>query len=293
MHWIKQCLDSCTDYPVVVVDNKSTDQTIAYIKKNYPTVQIFAQKENLGFGQGNNVGISYALSKGATHCFLLNQDAYLQDGCIAELIKVQIENPQYGIVSPIHLNGKGNKLDKNFCHFVSVQNNEDFYPDYFLKKIPKAIYEMPFINAAGWLLSKKILETVGGFDPIFFHYAEDENYCHRALFHNFKIGVVPKAFLRHDREDKIIATINWGSSAYLKSLERQSKLKYANINVDGILRLDKLIQKKKKNILKSALRLKFENVAVQKKELRILKNIKPEILESRRINILKAKNYLT
>ncbi|MBZ9787851.1 glycosyltransferase [Psychroflexus sp. CAK57W] len=77
MSWIDRCLQSTGDYPVVVVDNASTDQTVVHIQSNYPKATLLPQNKNLGFGQGNNVGISYALNQGAEHVFLLNQDAYL------------------------------------------------------------------------------------------------------------------------------------------------------------------------------------------------------------------------
>ena len=106
MNWLSKCLNSCKDYPVVVIDNASTDETVTYIKKQFPKVHLIPQSKNLGFGQANNLGIRYALNNGADYVFLLNQDAYLQGECINQLIKIHQNNPEFGILSPIHLNGK-------------------------------------------------------------------------------------------------------------------------------------------------------------------------------------------
>ena len=57
--------------------------------------------------------------------------------------------------------------------------------------------KLPFINAAAWVLSRALVEKIGGFDPIFFMYGEDQDYCHRALFHGFKTGLAPKAIAYH------------------------------------------------------------------------------------------------
>lgn len=70
----------------------------------------------------------------------------------------------------------------------------------FLNKLKNTIYPIHFINAAGWLLSKKCIETVGGFNPSFFHYGEDENYIQRIKYHNFSVGVLINSKIFHDRE---------------------------------------------------------------------------------------------
>lgn len=86
MPWIDHCLQSTGNYAVIVVDNASTDQTVFHIQSNYTKDTLLPQNNNLGFGQENNVGISYALKQGAEHVFLLNQDAYLVDDVLEQII---------------------------------------------------------------------------------------------------------------------------------------------------------------------------------------------------------------
>ncbi len=292
MSWIEKCLDSCKEYQIIIVDNNSTDGTVAYIKENFPEVRLMPQKENLGFGQANNLAIKYALEKGVDYVFLLNQDAYLQAACLDKLVSVQKKNPDYGILSPIHLNGEGNRLDVNFSNYVAYKNNPDFYSDFVLNKPLQETYEIPFVNAAGWLLSKDILETVGGFDPIFFHYGEDDNYCQRAKYHGFKIGIVPTTFLQHDREDRVLTHIERGSREYFERMERSLKMKYGNINIENIEELKNLIKKRKKNKLKASLKMKFSQATLLNKEVKLLTKLMPEIQKSRELNQKKTANYL-
>ena len=89
MKWLPKCLKSTMPYSVIVIDNGSTDGTTDYILSNYPNVNILRQKKNIGFGQANNIGISYALKEGADYVFLLNQDAYLQKGSFDKLVQRQ------------------------------------------------------------------------------------------------------------------------------------------------------------------------------------------------------------
>lgn len=292
MSWLKECLDSCGDFPIVVVDNNSTDGTIEYIETNYPQITLFQQNKNLGFGQANNIGISYALNQGANYVFLLNQDAYLKVGCIEKLITTHKQHPDFGILSPIHLNGKGNRLDKNFSNYMGYINNPDFFSDFVLKKPLQEVYEVPFVNAAGWLLSREILETVGGFDPIFFHYGEDVNYCQRAIYHKSKIGVVPNAFIRHDRETRKVLKNNKESVQHRNKIERTLKLKFGDINQDKIDYLDKL---KKKKIWRKWFNYLIGNrseAVFLKKEIEMITDTKKELLKSRIQNKKVGRNHL-
>lgn len=290
MQWIDRCITSCGDYEVIVIDNASTDATVKTIKQNYPHVVLLEQTKNLGFGQANNVGISLALKEGAGFVFLLNQDAYLQPDVINKLIKVYSNNTDYGIISPIHLNGNGNKLDKNFSSYLKVNNTMIF--DALQQDYSKEIYQVPFINAAAWLLPRKTLENIGGFDPIFFHYAEDDNYCQRALFHNFKIGIVPNVYVYHDREYDAAVKNNNSEEESLVLKERYYKHKWANVNVE----VKKDIKKHKKRlfklIIKFCIKFKFKDAVYCKRELTLINHIIPEIFNSRNINSKSGKHYL-
>ncbi len=291
MQWISRCLESTKSYPVIVVDNNSSDETIVFIKEKYPNVVLFPQKENLGFGQANNIGISYAYKNAADFFFLLNQDAYLVDDCLQKLIETQKAKPNYGIISPIHLNGKANLLDKNFSNYVNYDANPSFYSDSILSN-RQEIYEVPFVNAAAWLISRECIETVGGFDPIFFHYGEDDNYCQRVRFHKLKIGVVPNTFILHDRENRKKDVVTKFSDLYFKQLENQYKIKFANINIDKSSEIKKKYIVLRKTIIKYIFLVNFKNIFGNLKEVKLIKKIEKEVKVSRDKNMQKGPNYL-
>lgn len=289
MPWLKKCLDSCSEYSVVVVDNASTDETVSFIEANYSNVTLKKQSKNLGFGQANNQGIRYALDQGAEQVFLLNQDAYLREGCLENLVTVQKMHLKYGILSPIHLNGKGNRLDKLFSNYISYRNNPDFYSDFILTNPLKEIYEVPFINAAGWLMTRELLENVGGFDPLFFHYGEDDNYCQRAHYHNFKIGVVPVAFIHHDREQRKVKV---NRDDLILKLERRLKKRYADINIANTAELKNSLKKKRRVLIKLFLSFKFSKMEFVRQEIGVIKKVMLEIEQSRKTNMNRGMHYL-
>jgi GT2 family glycosyltransferase len=294
MQWIDTCLKSVVNSSVkldiIAIDNNSTDGTIEIIENEFPDVVLLKQHNNLGFGKANNLGISYALKKGCDYVFLLNQDAYLEVDTIGRMIEVHKNNLQYGVLSPIHLNGEGNKLDKTFSHYLRYDSNNYFYHD-AIKQQLKSDYSVSFVNAAAWLLPVSTLKMIGGFDPIFFHYGEDDNYCQRALFHSLKIGVISNAFIRHDRENVLKGNPK-SDTKKLKFFEIREKARWANINL-STNELETLIKKKFISVIKLFIKLKFSRAIYSYKEYKVLNSISKEILVSRQNNKKKAPNYLS
>ncbi len=204
MKWVDRCLQSIrqssTSLDTFIVDNGSTDGTQDYIQENYKDVVFHQSSENLGFGRANNIGMNYALEHDYDYVYLLNQDAWILDDTIEKLIEVNKKYPKYGILSPFHMQANMERLDISFSHGVCTWNsNPDLLDDMYLQK-RKEVYPVPDVMAAHWLISKECLKTVGCFSPTFPHYGEDYNYCDRALYHGFSIGIVPAAQAVHDRE---------------------------------------------------------------------------------------------
>ena len=195
--WIKKNLISLfkSNYPIdiIIVDNASTDETINIIQE-FSAVELIQNKNNLGFGKANNIGIDLALKKGADAIFLLNQDTWIFENTISNLAEVLFENPNLGIVSPLHFSAEESILDENFNTYYNRFNKEED---------SESLRIVPFVNAAAWLVSKECLSKTGYFDPIFNHYGEDRNYCERVKYHGFKIGVAKKAAICHDRIVKL------------------------------------------------------------------------------------------
>lgn len=228
MKWVDRCLGSLRESEMpcapVIVDNLSKDETVSYIREHYPEVHLIANNENRGFGQANNQGIEWAYAQGATHFFLLNQDAWVLPETISNLVRAQ---DKYGlaVVSPIHLNGSGDVMDFPFFSYVVMkQKNISFVSDLAINK-RKDFYEVPFVNAAAWVVSRRCIEKIGGFDPIFFIYAEDTNYVLRMKYHREKLAIIPSAFIHHDRG------IHGNSQVYNKRAVLSRLLTtYTNIN---------------------------------------------------------------
>jgi len=206
LKWIDGCLQSVKGsiYPsrIHIIDNGSTDGTIAFIREHYPEVQLTVSGRNLGFGQANNIGMKQALDEGADYVFLLNQDAFVEPDTIGSLIGVHAGDPSLGIISPLHLNGKGNGMDANFLEYFLRSDVNGWAEAILLDKDRQSLIRTDFVNAAAWLITADCLKRTGGFDPIFFHYGEDDNYAQRVRYWGFDIAVLTGARIRHDRESR-------------------------------------------------------------------------------------------
>jgi GT2 family glycosyltransferase len=209
MQWIEKCLTSLLfqtcQAKIICIDNASTDGTPAFIKKHFPSVYLYESGTNLGFGQANNIGLKLAVNNNADYVFLLNQDAWVEKDTVVCLIEVSDENPSFGVLSPVHLNGQGNQMDLNFKRYLyeSDISTIQFKPDP-VNFSQTELIPTRFVNAAAWLITKECLEKTGGFDPIFFHYGEDRNFLQRVIFKGYKAGIYPGARIFHDRENRSV-----------------------------------------------------------------------------------------
>ena len=217
MKWVDKCLhdvlQSDTNIKVVVIDNCSTDETVSFIKINYPEIDLTETNENLGFGRANNIGIKKAINANADYVFLLNQDGYVEKDTIRKLTEFHGNHTEYGVLSPQQKNGNGSGLDTKFENIVLKQCVTHTFKD-----SGRAIHDVSFVMAAFWLISAECLMKVGVFDPIFFHYGEDGDYLSRVRFHGFKIGVVMDSIGYHDRQERVVPEIQQLKSFYASQL---------------------------------------------------------------------------
>jgi len=202
--WIRKCIESIYEsnyehFQIFVVDNASSDDTIEILNA-FPNIILHKSPFNLGFGQANNIGMKYALEKEYDYVFLLNQDTWIEKETITNLVQSSLQNPDYGIIAPMHYFSDEKSLEYFFSTRIAPNYCKNLISDYIVKgkENMDSVYSINFIHAAAWLINNETLKNVGGFDPLFFHYGEDNNYCQRVLFQGRKIGINPHSIMYHD-----------------------------------------------------------------------------------------------
>jgi GT2 family glycosyltransferase len=189
LKWLERCLGSvrASEVPadLYVWDNDSTDGSADWIQGHFPEAKLVRSADNLGFAEANNMGMRYALEKGYDYVYLLNQDAWIEPSTLGTLIAASEAHPEYAVLSPLQMTDGFTGLDAQFGKILrSAQNDK--------RSVRR-------VMAAHWLVPRKALEVIGLFDALFPLYGNDDNWCDRARYHGFKIGIVPQARAVHDR----------------------------------------------------------------------------------------------
>ena len=180
-------------YEIIVVDNNSNDDSEKIVKNIFRDIIWIAKAENDGFGRANNVGIK--ASKGE-FLLLLNSDIVVCKNTINESLKKIEENKEIGILGCKMLNENGTVQKSVYYNFANIksqlENNLLF--DYFFK-FNKTQYRA--IMGSYMLITKKVLDKSGLFDPDFFMYSEEIELCIRIKKHGYALNYFEEVYAYH------------------------------------------------------------------------------------------------
>ena len=204
--WVEQCLDSVAGRDVVVVDNGSTDGTVAFVRDRYPDVRVIEQ-ENKGLGAGSNAGMRVATGE---WFLLLNSDAWATDGALERLVAFGEAVTDAAVVGP-RLRFPDGRLQRSVRGFPTLWRLATEY--LFLRKLgPRtrlfnAFYgngfdhERPFgaefLMGAVLLVRREAADTVGLFDEDFFMFSEETDWCYRFRQAGWMVVFTPEAEFVH------------------------------------------------------------------------------------------------
>jgi len=198
-----QCLESLKaikypNYEIILVDNGSTDDSVACLSSRYPNVTIIENEENLGFAEGNNVGIRHALASNVLYLLLLNNDTIVEPHFLTELIEVAENDPKIGIVGPKIV------YDSDPEKIWSVGGRANLFLGLFLNKgnhhsarTCTGIKTVDYVSGCALLIKAEVIEKVGLLDEDFFLYLEDADWNFRAHLHSYRSVVNCDATVLH------------------------------------------------------------------------------------------------
>lgn len=170
-------------------------------------------------------------------------------------------------------------------HLVNNNSGHDMFSDLYFSKDLKNIYYVDYVCAAAWLISVQILKEIGGFDSLFFHYGEDDNYIQRIFYHRYTIGICPYSRICHDieyRED------NYGSN--LNDWRKNILIELSDINKQ--LEINKFIVKSFFGGFIKILTLKFKPAILNFNMAKFIIQKKRTIKIHHQINRTKGNNWI-
>ena len=197
-----ECLESLknNDYPnyeVVIVDNGSKERPQAPSSD----IKIIYNKKNLGFSEGNNIGIKYALENGADYVLLLNNDTIVSNNFLSKLVKVAESDKEIGMTAPkIYSYDQKDKIwfaggKINWLYNKGEMKGYD--------EIDRGQYDLPemqnsdYLTGCCLLVKKNVIEKIGLLPEEYFLYYEDTDWSFSVQKAGFKNVFVPGSKIWH------------------------------------------------------------------------------------------------
>lgn len=210
---LRACLDSIDKAPpsdlrieVIVVDNASTDGTVAILREFYPHVRLIEPGRNTGFSAGNNLGI--AASRGRC-VLLLNPDTVVLGDALHTMVTYLDAHPEVGALGPQLLNEDG-----------TVQSSRRRFPSlwtavfestwlqpaaprrvldrYYMRDVPDdQTVPVDWVQGAALLVRREAIVQAGGLDEGFFMYSEELDWQKRIKAGGWEIVYYPQAQVVH------------------------------------------------------------------------------------------------
>ena len=197
--WLKGCFEALrgTGYAnlkVLLVDNASTDDSLKIMEDHFPEFEVFRAESNLGFSEGNNIGIRKALDESADYVVLLNPDTRVTPGWLDKIIEVGEENPHIGVLGAVQLSYDSE--DFNTWTRTAFPRLLDILAD--TESAPPWI-SVEWVEGACMAVKREVLEKIGLLDPIYFAFYEEIDFCRRASCSGYEIALVPRSRIHHHR----------------------------------------------------------------------------------------------
>ena len=205
----KSLLDDCltsylendyANFEVVMIDNGSTDDSVEYVKQNFPEVIILQNEKNLGYSGGFNVGLDYAFNRNnADYVLISNNDVKADQKVISELVKVAETDETIGFTTgkvyyydhPNILQTVGKKSDPVRWNGGDIGVREEDRGQY------DEISEKEFVDDIYTMVRRKLYLETGGYDTTFFLQCEEYDWQARAKKKGYRIMFTPFAKIWH------------------------------------------------------------------------------------------------
>jgi GT2 family glycosyltransferase len=210
---ITKCIESISSHnKIIIIENSKNYLIKNSIERNFKNVEVIIAGENLGYGKGNNLGISKVKTQ---YAFILNPDAFVDKNTIDELEKAQLLlKDKFSIMAPNFYNNYG----------------------YFSKKkyfnISSKILEVDYVKGFAMLLNLKNINFKSIFDEKIFLFLEEIDLCRRIKNQNGKIYLVSNSKIYHSEkkgsgsnfEVELCRNWHWMWSLYYYNLKHSGRL---------------------------------------------------------------------
>jgi GT2 family glycosyltransferase len=197
------------DYEVIVVDNRSPDDSVQMVQQGFPQARRIASPINGGYAYANNLGLKQARGD---FLLLLNPDTVLPPTALRGMLQFMMEHPQAGVAGPKLVLADGSldracrrsfpTLDVAFFRLIGLSRRYPQSPRFNRYNMgyldPDQLTEVDSVVGAFMLIRREALEQAGLLDERFFAYGEDIDLCYRIkVDHGWKVYYNPAVVVTH------------------------------------------------------------------------------------------------
>lgn len=195
-------------YEIILSESDPDDATARMAEAEFPEVRVVRNGSNVGFGVGMNNGMALATGR---YVLVFNPDIVVRPGAFEELVRYMDAHPKVGMVGPRLRNPTGGL--QHSCYRFTRPWTILFRRVPLLRNLPAArrhlaeytmaewdhasTREVDYLLGAALLIRREALAAVGGFDPRYFMYFEDQDLCRRFWKEGWKVVYHPGAELIH------------------------------------------------------------------------------------------------
>lgn len=184
------------DHDIVVVDNASTDHTVAAVRARWSGVRVIEAGNNIGFAAANNLGIRQTF---APLLLLLNPDTIVPAGSIDALVAVIDRRPDVGVAGPKLVDAHG-RAELSWGRMLSpwAEMRQQIVTRW-AESLTRREREVEWVSGACMLVRREAADAAGLMDERYFMYAEDVDFCAAVRSHGWKVLFTPAAHVIHLR----------------------------------------------------------------------------------------------
>ena len=191
-----------SNYEILLVDNGSTDRSQEYFRAHYPEITLLENEMNLGFAEGNNVGIRYAMNGQADYVLLLNNDTLVHPKFLSKLVRVAGRDSRIGFVGPkIYYHDWSGQRDviafAGGCVNLWIGKARNIGEDEKDRGQYEDTKEVDYLQGSCLMVKREVIQRIGLLDSTFFAYWEEIDWCVRGRHAGYASLFIPNAKIWH------------------------------------------------------------------------------------------------
>jgi hypothetical protein len=194
LHFLRGCFAALVaqtyrDFEIIVVDNASTDGSVELLQRDYPSIRLIENQNNVGFAVANNQALAHCRGRLVA---LLNNDTAAAPDWLGRLVAALEAHPDAAGAcgTTVALNEPDRviftlpKIDPHSARAIWV-------------KQASPLTDVDYLSGSGMLVRRAVIDQLGFFDPVYVAYYEETDWCARALRAGYRLLYVPEAVIAH------------------------------------------------------------------------------------------------